>query len=213
MCKETFLRLPEEKRNRFLDAAWEEFTRVKFADVSINQIVRRAGIPRGSFYQSFEGKEDLFRYLLNTAMKQFAASYRKMMQQAEGDLFRTQLMCYDCFVERTSAEGPTFDRCIQLMRINPGMDIQKMMPERPAAELMEQTAAKMDLSRFRRTDTEFVWQVFVLALLALGSAIMDSLTHPEDAAEHRRRLSAQMEIIQWGSMRAESLLAPEEEEG
>ena len=42
MCKETFLRLPEEKRNRFLEAAWEEFTRVKFADVSINQIVRRA---------------------------------------------------------------------------------------------------------------------------------------------------------------------------
>ena len=27
MCKETFLRLPEEKRNRFLEAAWEEFTR------------------------------------------------------------------------------------------------------------------------------------------------------------------------------------------
>lgn len=38
MCKETFLRLPEEKRNRFLEAAWEEFTRVKFADASINQI-------------------------------------------------------------------------------------------------------------------------------------------------------------------------------
>ena len=42
MCKETFLRLPEEKRRRFLEAAWGEFTRVKFADVSINQIVRQA---------------------------------------------------------------------------------------------------------------------------------------------------------------------------
>ena len=58
MCSETFLRLPEEKRGRFLEAAWEEFTRVKFADASINQIVRRAGIPRGSFYQYFSDNED-----------------------------------------------------------------------------------------------------------------------------------------------------------
>ena len=50
MCMETFLRLPEEKRTRFLEAAWEEFTRVSFAEASTNQIVRRAGVPRGSFY-------------------------------------------------------------------------------------------------------------------------------------------------------------------
>ena len=30
MSTETFLRLPEEKRNRVLDAAWEEFTRVRY---------------------------------------------------------------------------------------------------------------------------------------------------------------------------------------
>ena len=42
MCMETFRRLPEEKRTRFLEAAWEEFTRVSFAEASTNQIVRRA---------------------------------------------------------------------------------------------------------------------------------------------------------------------------
>ena len=51
MCTDTFLRLPEEKRNRFLQAAWEEFTTASFAEASINQIVRRARVPRGSFYQ------------------------------------------------------------------------------------------------------------------------------------------------------------------
>ena len=75
MCKETFLRLPEEKRNRFLEAAWEEFTRVKFADVSINQIVRRAGVPRGSFYQYFADKEDLFTYLVSMSRERFAQGF------------------------------------------------------------------------------------------------------------------------------------------
>ena len=48
MCTETFLHLPEEKKHRFLEAAWEEFTTVSFASASINQIIRRAGIPRGT---------------------------------------------------------------------------------------------------------------------------------------------------------------------
>ena len=49
MCKETFLRLPEEKRSRIINAAWDEFTTVSFANASINRIIRGAGIPRGSF--------------------------------------------------------------------------------------------------------------------------------------------------------------------
>ena len=58
MCSETFLRLPEEKKNRFLDAAWEEFTNVPYADASINKIVSRARVPRGSFYQYFTDKQE-----------------------------------------------------------------------------------------------------------------------------------------------------------
>lgn len=53
MSSETFRRLPEEKRQRFLQAAWDEFTRVKFEDASINKIIQAAGVPRGSFYQYF----------------------------------------------------------------------------------------------------------------------------------------------------------------
>ena len=59
----TFFRLPEEKRMRLMESAWEEFTHISYADVSINKIIQAAGIPRGSFYQYFDGKEDLFFYL------------------------------------------------------------------------------------------------------------------------------------------------------
>lgn len=60
MPTSTFFRLPEEKRQRLIEAAWEEFTQNSFSDVSINQIIRAAGIPRGSFYQYFADKGDLF---------------------------------------------------------------------------------------------------------------------------------------------------------
>ena len=198
MCKETFLRLPQEKRTRFLDAAWEEFTRVSFADVSINQIVRRAGVPRGSFYQYFEDKEDLFSYLLTEVRERFAETYRQVVEDAGGDIFQAQLDCYEQF-QRRDAAVPQLERCIQILRSNPGMDMQKMVPPKPAMELLEQVREKVDLTGFRRRDPEFVWLVFSLALMALGCAVMDSLTRPEGAEEYRRRLRDQLEIIKYGA--------------
>ena len=64
MATKTFLKLPQEKRERILEAAWAEFETVSFAEASINRIIRRAGISRGSFYQYFTDKEDLFIYLM-----------------------------------------------------------------------------------------------------------------------------------------------------
>ena len=60
MPKQTFYKLPQEKQERILAAAKREFTQVRYSDASINQIVREAGIPRGSFYQYFEDKKDIF---------------------------------------------------------------------------------------------------------------------------------------------------------
>ena len=47
-----------------MDACWTELTTVRFADISINRIIATAHIPRGSFYQYFEDKEDLIHFLL-----------------------------------------------------------------------------------------------------------------------------------------------------
>ena len=65
MPSATFFNLPGEKRRRLLDAAWEEMTAVSFDKVSINRIIQNAGIPRGSFYQYFTDKLELFRFLLS----------------------------------------------------------------------------------------------------------------------------------------------------
>jgi len=47
---ERFEKLSKDKRQRILDAAREEFSRVSYEEASINQIIKNAGISRGSFY-------------------------------------------------------------------------------------------------------------------------------------------------------------------
>jgi AcrR family transcriptional regulator len=43
----------------------DEFSENDYANVSISRIVARAGIAKGSFYQYFENKEDLYGYLVD----------------------------------------------------------------------------------------------------------------------------------------------------
>jgi AcrR family transcriptional regulator len=67
MPKSTFLNLPTEKRERICAVALEAFLEDGYDNASITQIVAQAGIAKGSFYQYFEDKADLFRYLLELA--------------------------------------------------------------------------------------------------------------------------------------------------
>lgn len=64
MPKQTFLNLPEEKRNNVVNAAIDEFAQHGLENGSTNRIVSKSGISKGSFYQYFEDKLDVFMYLL-----------------------------------------------------------------------------------------------------------------------------------------------------
>ena len=67
MPKDTFFNLPEEKRQRIMDLAVAEFAANPYEVASISDIVRKAGIAKGSFYQYFEDKKDLYIYLIELA--------------------------------------------------------------------------------------------------------------------------------------------------
>ena len=64
MPKQTFLNLPEEKRNTVINAAIDEFAEYGLENASTNRIIANSRISKGSFYQYFEDKQDVFMYLL-----------------------------------------------------------------------------------------------------------------------------------------------------
>lgn len=200
MCTETFLRLPEEKRRRFLDAAWEEFSNARFTDVSVNQIVRRAGIPRGSFYQYFAGKDDLFAYLLEEVRNHVKEEYRRVLKDNGGDMFQAQLDCFDRLTSRDLLLDPMLTRCVKFIRNNQGVDIQKLMPTRPGRRLLDGLWDVLDLRRLRRTDQDYGRTVFSLLTAALGSAFMDTMLRPEDRELYRQELAAKLEIVKYGGL-------------
>jgi AcrR family transcriptional regulator len=81
MPKKTFLNLDESKRKQITDAFLREFAVKSFDEASLTIVVKRLGIAKGSIYQYFEGKLDLFLYLIgectSTKMKHLGSIARK----------------------------------------------------------------------------------------------------------------------------------------
>lgn len=67
--KETFAKIPEEKRKAILYAAVIEFSSNGFNAANINVIAKRAGISIGSMYQYFDSKENLFLTAIDEGYK------------------------------------------------------------------------------------------------------------------------------------------------
>lgn len=94
-AEQHFLNLPAEKQEKLLEAATREFSHRPFNEASINQIIKEAGIPRGSFYMYFQDKEDLFRYLLKGYVDQLFMLLEEFLLRNGGDIFQALLDLYD----------------------------------------------------------------------------------------------------------------------
>ena len=89
MPKETFLNLKADKRRLFIDVALREFGVHDYKRASLSRIVETLGIAKGSVYQYFADKRDLYLYLLDVAANE-KLSYLQEAQPADGgDVFST----------------------------------------------------------------------------------------------------------------------------
>lgn len=92
MIKQTFYNLPEGKKNRILDAIKKEFDKVPIDKISINSIIKEANISRGSFYQYFDDKGDLYDIIADKMSEKIKEILWEYLARNKGDIFAT---CYD----------------------------------------------------------------------------------------------------------------------
>lgn len=64
-ASETFHKISEEKQQKILDAALNEFAQYGYSEANINKIAERAGISVGSIYKYFNDKQSLYLMIVN----------------------------------------------------------------------------------------------------------------------------------------------------
>ena len=86
MAKQTFLNLPEEKKNNIINALKKEFSRVPLKDALVSNIIIDAKIPRGSFYQYFDNIEDAYYYIIEEYSKDVKKNLNKENRMPIGNI-------------------------------------------------------------------------------------------------------------------------------
>lgn len=119
MPKPTFLNLPDDKRERFVAVARDEFARHPYDQASISRLVKELGIAKGSVYQYFDGKLDLFGWLLDEARRRKLAWFEGL-ESGSDDPFEQLRFAYREGLEFWRAE-PSWNR-IALRLLEPSAD-------------------------------------------------------------------------------------------
>lgn len=77
---EAFESLRTEKRLRVLDAAMDEFAEHGPAAASVNRIVRKGGIAKGSLFSYFGSKDGLLEYLFRASVGRFKGPLKRVRE-------------------------------------------------------------------------------------------------------------------------------------
>lgn len=120
MPKKIFNNISKEKQEMFINAAMEEFTSKSFEQVSVNSIVKKASISRGSFYTYFENKDELFNFIFNQVKEERFNHAKELISESNADffVFIKKLFEYDFDNFSTNNRYSLFRNYIHYIQVN-----------------------------------------------------------------------------------------------
>lgn len=175
MPTQTFFNLPDEKRERIIEIALKEFATYTYGKASLSNIVAQAGIAKGSMYQYFEDKKDLYLYLLDLAAKEKIAYIEKGVD-SEADFF-TALEQIILAGTRFSLENPRLGRVMaNIMGASGEVVLQEVLAQaqRMSVEYFKQMLIKAQERGNVRRDVNPDLLAHILYSI-IGSALTDYL--------------------------------------
>ncbi len=147
MPKQTFYHLQKDKQDLLINAAKMEFSRVPLHEASIANIIKTANIPRGSFYQYFDDKDDLYYYLLDEYTKKTNNILIAILRKKNGDILETLLEFFHIMIKKQNdQENRAFFKNAFL---NMNHKIENML----ARNIYEQNQKNQFLSTIKLIDT------------------------------------------------------------
>ena len=198
MAKPTYYNLENDKRERLIDACMEEFSLYTFSDASINRIIKRTEISRGSFYQYFEDKEDCYMEMLGIIAQEKYRIFKDVAQAESNNVFEAYLNMLKQ-VQIWMEAQPRYYKIGILMELDKSNFIQKLVKQNPGM---------MDyfLSLIRRDQANGIIrpevdpQLLSDMLIGINQKILMEHFVNKDYAKMIQTSQAVLELLQKGTM-------------
>ena len=169
MPTSTFFNLPPPKKERLLRAAVEEFARKPFNQVSINRIIQAAEIPRGSFYQYFTDKADLFQHILSYFSRHLEKTVLAGLDACGGDLLAMPLVLFDRILVCIRENNSQFQVLTNIVRQNVNMDAGQLWD---FTGIVQAILERADMNRLNAAGREAQIALLDLLLSSTAQALM-----------------------------------------
>jgi AcrR family transcriptional regulator len=168
--------LPEERRHSILTAAKEMFAINGYHNTSISDIIKRAGIARGTFYLYFKDKREIFDALFDQLLQKINGAVKRVVISADQKPPLDQISDNLKRVFQLTLDDPELARI--LFRHAPGLDSitdQKIEDFYNKVSSMIESALSLGVQMGIINDGDFkLISVFIMGGI---KEIMDKITH------------------------------------
>lgn len=198
----TFFRLNQEKKDRILRAAFKEYARVPMNEVSIKNIVEGAGIPRGSFYAYFDGKEDLSDYLLKEYRDKFRVYAKEVFDLYNGDLFLSMTHLYQELL-RQCLESKNDYLKITFLSMRSGIDgnVFECQRQEHSEVFMEVVSKMVNTDNLRLEREEDLYEIIELTIMLMRHQLSKTMRYGRGYDTACKQFSKKMEFLKRGVQR------------
>lgn len=203
MPTERFLNLPQEKRQTVLDAAKKELCAFSYDDLSINRIVKEAGISRGSFYEYFADKDDLIEYIMRDYCSAMEQLYNSYFRQGKFDIFLAAPESVSRAVEYCIREGEEalFRNLFSCLRMSRVYSFEWLAESEKL--IVSQGLSCVDRSRFRDPSDRMAEALLDMITVLTRNTMARMFSDYENRERYYGEFLAQLQMIKNGACSAE----------
>ena len=207
MIKKTFYNLPEEKRQRVTEAIVDEFANAEDDKVSINRIVQKANISRGSFYQYFDDKLDLVEVLIRSYLNMVIDDLRRAIVSSDGDIFYTFECVYDIIIGLSKDERnrKVLRNLISNIRANNNLVadyiVKRYIKQYKSIEEFINITDEFSRKSFRFKSDEDLTYLQQILISVLKNEIYNFYVFDTDPEETKARYLRKLYIIKQGALK------------
>lgn len=206
MIKSTFYNLPEEKRNRIIDAIMNEFASASTEKVSINRIIKAANISRGSFYQYFDDKVDLVEVLVKTFMNTAYDEFYTALANSQGDIFSTYIHIFELITNYTidKKQKVVLKNLLKNLKANDSLISDYMINRFEGISEIFNGIDRIIKDNLRFKSEEEIHSLSLILTLILKNAVFNLFVKNEDPEKVREEFMWKIKIIKQGALVTDS---------
>jgi len=181
MPKSTFFNIPVGKQKGIIEVAIEEFTSKSFNHVSVNSIIKKAKIPRGSFYTYFEDLNDLFDYIFKHIKEDRFNSAKHLIKESKRDyfIFIKKLFALDYDFFKSEKRYSLFRNYIFYIQSNENFSIKEsvILPIEKEVLIGSKFKDIFDLTKYNLSEDEFLDLIEVSMIIMINTFFKSELNN------------------------------------